>query len=191
MADEEEVEGGPAAEPVPEGPFASPELLEACMLGKLGRLKAFLDKNPDDLKLVSEKRGWSPLQVAVGFSKMEIVQELIERKADIVTPDKMGMTVLHTAADCDTADIVQVILDTEEGKGLIDAVDAVSVATPCAPRLPSSWGASQSIRVPVRSAHHRLGRPSSLALSRSCAGRLHSASLRGLQRPPRQLHHAA
>ena len=125
MADAEAEEGAPAevaAEPA--GPVAAPELLEAAMLGKLGRLKAFLDKNPDQLNLTSVKRGWSTLQVAVGFSKMEIVAELIERGADVATVDNMGMTVLHTAAESDI-DVLNALLATEAGKGLINKQDNV------------------------------------------------------------------
>lgn len=130
MGDAEAEEGAPAeVAPEPAGPVAAPELLEAAMLGKLGRLKAFLDKNPDQLNLTSVKRGWSTLQVAVGFSKMEIVAELIERGADVATVDNMGMTVLHTAAESDI-DVLNALLATEAGKGLINKQDNVRGPSP-------------------------------------------------------------
>ena len=115
------------APPEPEKPVAGPELLEACMGGRAAKLKTYFAKHPDEAAILNElkskKNGWSPLQVCAGYAKAEGVQALLElgNKADLV--DNMGMTAVHTAADCPEIDVLPVLLADEAGKSVIDLQD--------------------------------------------------------------------
>lgn len=94
-----------------------------------GKIKVFYEKNEEDLAKINEwtsaERGWTPLQVAAGYGADSCVKVLIECGAKADIPDKMGMTAVHSGADCDEKSVMSLLLDTESGKGAINAQDAV------------------------------------------------------------------
>ena len=128
MGDEaaEEVEVAVVAVPV-----AKPELLESCMKGADNKVENFLKKNPDDAEKLlntpeayrSEKMGWTPLQVATGYNREKVVKVLLDAGCKVNVPDKMGMTAIHTGADCDEVLCLKMLLAADDGKAAINNVD--------------------------------------------------------------------
>ena len=45
-----------------------------------------------------DERGITPLGVAVGFNRLEVIRELLAAHADVEKTDRMGNTPLHYAA---------------------------------------------------------------------------------------------
>ena len=129
MAEAEGEEGAPAvaAPPEPEKPTASAELLEACMLGRAAKLNVYFAKRPEEKEILNElkskKNGWSPLQVACGYAKSEGVQALLELGNSVDLVDNMGMTALHTAADCPEIDVLPLLLAHESSKAALNVQD--------------------------------------------------------------------
>ena len=106
-----------------------------------GKIKTFYEKNPEDLAGVNDLRsatkGWTPLQVAAGYSADKAVAALLESGALANVPDNMGMTAMHSAADSEEKGIVGVLLKSESGKAALDMQDAVC-GSPCDARVYSS-----------------------------------------------------
>lgn len=71
-------------------------LQDAAKAGDLEAAKKLLDEGASvDGK---DKRGITPLGVAVGFNKIQIVEEFLSRGADVEACDPKGNTALHYAA---------------------------------------------------------------------------------------------
>jgi hypothetical protein len=178
MADEELEGDAPAAvEEVPQGPFAAPRFLESCMYGKLGRIQKYLEDEPDQLDLQSQGRGWSLLQVAAGYGKPEIVKYLLGKGANATLTDKMGMTALHTAADSDAIEVIDMLLEKLSPDD-INAVDQVPDSPPCCRPRPNArppCGPEQWCCVVL------LCSPTQHDPSRCRTGWMHPAALCGVQ----------
>ena len=71
-------------------------LQDAAKAGDLEATKKLLDDGADVNG--KDKRGITPLGVAVGFNKIQIVDEFLSRGADVEACDPKGNTALHYAA---------------------------------------------------------------------------------------------
>jgi ankyrin repeat protein len=69
--------------------------------GKIEDMKRILDKDPSQVNKKND-RGETPLHKAVGTGKIEAMELLIERGADISTVDNSGETCLHKTRDPET-----------------------------------------------------------------------------------------
>lgn len=68
----------------------SDEIFRACCMGDLVRVRSLLEKNvPVNLKDI-EGRKSTPLHVAAGYGKLEVVKLLISRGADVSVKDGGG-----------------------------------------------------------------------------------------------------
>lgn len=178
MAEEAEaVEGAPAAEvAVPAGPIASPELLEACMLGKAMKIKSYLQKHDaEEINWPTAKNGWSCLQVAAGYGMADACRALVEAGAKLDAKDNLGMTALHAGSDTDETEVMRALLETDAGKAMVNVQDNVRGAlhgtlySDILPRAPR----------PLTSDAHLL----TLApCSHACAGGQHTVALCVMER---------
>ena len=93
-----------------------------------GKIKTFYEKNPEDLAGVNDLRsatkGWTPLQVAAGYSADKAVAALLESGALANVPDNMGMTAMHSAGDSDKV-VMGMLLATDSGKAAMNMQDNV------------------------------------------------------------------
>ena len=91
-------------------PAANEQLLNAAEHGRLDEVKELLQSRADletrrDCYL---KR--TPLHVAAGKGHIDVVQFLLEMKAEIEATDTQGETPLHEAVKCGDRDVVQLLL---------------------------------------------------------------------------------
>ena len=82
---------------------------------KNSTVKALLQKNPDLLNIQNEDDGATALHLAVYLGEHEIVETLLEKKANLSIRDDYGWLPLHIAAWYNHKEIVALLLAEEAG----------------------------------------------------------------------------
>jgi hypothetical protein len=94
-------------------PGKSPAVLaahEACLQGNVTRLKEILDEHPEYLNQFIVQNTATLLHSAVYNSQLEIVEELLRRKAEVNVRNAAGATPLHDCASKGTEKIAALLL---------------------------------------------------------------------------------
>lgn len=93
-------------------------LSEAVRKGDLDQVKSCLDRGVDIEK--SDRRGRTPLHIAVMVEKPEIVRHLLEHGANVNCQDNEGRTPLHIAAILKNDGIVNLLIERGADRKLQD-----------------------------------------------------------------------
>jgi len=104
----------------------SPKVQSSVAKPKIDIHTAILNNNLDvvnqyiaagiDINKVEQMSGSTPLITAATFGKTEIVEALIDAKADLNRKNNEGATALHTAAFFCRVEIVQLLIDAKADK---------------------------------------------------------------------------
>jgi ankyrin repeat protein len=84
--------------PRPEIPKEVDEILTAATEGDISKVVELLDERPDSLVNLRDERGFTSLHMAVANQHEQVVDELINRGADVNLPEDDGWTPLMFAA---------------------------------------------------------------------------------------------
>uniref|UniRef100_A0A5K3ET97 Poly [ADP-ribose] polymerase n=2 Tax=Mesocestoides corti TaxID=53468 RepID=A0A5K3ET97_MESCO len=98
--------------PSPLGQLSSEtqEIFDACRLGDLSRVIAFLDSGvPVNVKDTTGRKS-TPLHFAAGYGRLDVVELLLIRGADVSAKDDGGLIPLHNACSFGHTDVVQMLL---------------------------------------------------------------------------------
>ena len=85
------------------------EIHDACKAGDLSKVKALLEQDPSLLQSKTEE-GKSPLHMATGWGKCDIVEYLISVGADINARNNNGGTPIHVAASQNQPDCARILI---------------------------------------------------------------------------------
>lgn len=88
----------------------TPSIHDAIARGNVEVVKSLLDKDPDLVKAVDGK-GKTPLHSAVTYKRMDVMELLLDKGADIGARDITGMTPLHVAAMLGRSDEAKWLLE--------------------------------------------------------------------------------
>jgi len=91
-------------------PAAAGEIHDACQAGDLEKVKQILRQDPEQLQAVTPE-GKSPLHMATGWGRKEIVIFLLKEGANINALNQQGGTPLHVAASRNQPECAAVLLD--------------------------------------------------------------------------------
>jgi ankyrin repeat protein len=86
------------------------EIHDACQVGDLEKVKQILTRDPEQLQAVTPE-GKSPLHMATGWGRKEIVIFLLKQGANINAHNNQGGTPLHVAASRNHPECAAVLLD--------------------------------------------------------------------------------
>ncbi len=86
------------------------EIHDACQAGDLERVKLILKDDPAQLQAVTPE-GKSPLHMATGWGRKEIVVYLLKEGANINALNMQGGTPLHVAASRNQPECAAILLD--------------------------------------------------------------------------------
>ena len=96
-------------------------LHKAAMFGHVESVKLLLENKADANR--HDKNGHTPLQTAITYDgDVEVVKTLI-KKTDLLQEDKNGQNPLHIAVKYHQVDVINLILNLEEGSGLVSKAD--------------------------------------------------------------------
>ena len=96
-------------------------LHKAAMFGHVESIKLLLENKADANR--HDNNGHTPLQTAIIYGgDIEVVKTLIE-KTDLLKEDKSGQNALHIAVNYHQVDVINLILNLEEGSVLISKAD--------------------------------------------------------------------
>jgi hypothetical protein len=102
----------PAASPsAQKPPPAEVSIHEAAMNGDLATVKKLLEQNPALLEARDEDEGVTPLAYAAGFSRMEVLEFLVARGADVNARDPRGVSPLLLAVYTEQMQALRFLLD--------------------------------------------------------------------------------
>jgi ankyrin repeat protein len=87
-------------------------LYEACTVGELSRVKAWIERQPELVNAYAPD-GFQPLGLAAFFGQIEIVEFLLSRGAEVNSPSRNAMRVmpLHSAIANQRSEIVKLLLE--------------------------------------------------------------------------------
>jgi len=85
------------------------EIHDACKAGDLSKVKALLEKDPSLLQSKTEE-GKSPLHMATGWGRCDIVEYLISIGADINARNNNGGTPIHVAASQNQPECAKILI---------------------------------------------------------------------------------
>ncbi len=87
-------------------------LYEACTVGELSRVKAWIERQPELVNAYAPD-GFQPLGLAAFFGQIEIVEFLLSHGAEVNSPSRNAMRVmpLHSAIANQRVEIVKLLLD--------------------------------------------------------------------------------
>jgi hypothetical protein len=92
-------------------PALCDEIHDTAAAGDLEKVKALLGQNPALVFSKAEKySGGTPLHLAAGFGHKEVVQLLLDFKAEVDAKNKNGYTPLYVAARSGQKDVVELLL---------------------------------------------------------------------------------
>jgi len=104
------------------------EIHDACQAGDLEKVKKLLKEDPEQLQAVTPE-GKSPLHMATGWGRKEIVIFLLKEGADIKALNMQGGTPLHVAASRNQPECAAILLDNGAD---IEAIRTEGSVTPLA-----------------------------------------------------------
>jgi ankyrin repeat protein len=101
------------------GPGCAPSIHDCVARGSMEAVKEMLDRNP---ALVHARDGKqkTPLHSAVTYKKIEAMEYLLEKGADLAARDVTGMTPLHVAAMLGRLDEAKWLLDHGANPKIMD-----------------------------------------------------------------------
>ncbi|MCE1248630.1 MAG: ankyrin repeat domain-containing protein [Firmicutes bacterium] len=102
------------------------EVHDAAKSGDLAKVKEILSKNPELISTQNED-GKTPLHLAAGWGRIEVMKYLISLKVDINIRNKDGGTPLHVAASQGQPEAARLLLKSGAD---VNAVRTVGKATP-------------------------------------------------------------
>ena len=94
-----------------EPPAAEVSIHEAAMKGDLAAVKKLLEQNPALLEARDEDEGVTPLAYAAGFGRMEVLEFLVARGADVNARDARGLSALHLTVYTGQLQALRYLLD--------------------------------------------------------------------------------
>jgi len=112
------------------------EIHDACKAGDLQKVKSLLNKNPELLQSKT-KEGKSPLHMATGWKRTEIVKFLLSKKADVKARNNNGGTPLHVAASQNSPNCAILII----AAGASPNIKVVNPGSPMNGATPMHWSA--------------------------------------------------
>jgi ankyrin repeat protein len=84
----------PPSPPAPKPPTVEVSIHEAAMNGDLAAVKKLLERNPALLEARDEDEGVTPLAYAAGFGRVEVLEFLVARGANVNARDPRGLSAL-------------------------------------------------------------------------------------------------
>ena len=88
----------------------TPNLHDACRAGAIDDVRRLLGESPSLLNRPRPDDGCSPLHLAAFSGQEDVVDELLQREADVDARDRFGSTPLHYAAFAGTSEIARTLM---------------------------------------------------------------------------------
>jgi ankyrin repeat protein len=92
-------------------PAGEVSIHEAAMNGDLATVKKLLEQDPTLLEARDEDEGVTPLAYAAGFGRMEVLEFLVARGANVNARDPRGLSALHLTAYTGQLQALRFLLD--------------------------------------------------------------------------------
>ena len=101
----------PASPSAQKPPAGEVSIHQAAMQGDLAAVKKLLEQNPALLEARDEDEGVTPLAYAAGFGRMEVLEFLVARGANVNARDPRGLSALHLTVYTGQLQALRYLLD--------------------------------------------------------------------------------